>query len=107
MIIALPSPRAKDWTILEGGFGATPADAKVFKEFRSALGKSGGKPLLDAEVNFPLLGALWTLLGPPLPSVHLVVSPRKDGLRSEAQIDYPQPMGITLRTLETAIRVNP
>jgi hypothetical protein len=88
--------RNKDWTVLEGGFGTNRSDAKVFKEFESGLKKRPGKPILEADVNLPLLGALWN--SPALahrPNVKLTVLPREDGIRTEAFIDYPKPLNIT------------
>jgi hypothetical protein len=85
--------RAKEWTVIEGGFGTS--DAKIGKDFRSDLGKRRGKQLLTAEVNSPLLGKVWN-------SEHLAHAPRMtvraepkgDGIRSELVMDYPQDLGI-------------
>ena len=37
--------RAKDWTLIEGGFGA--ADSKASKEFRASLNKRAGKQVFE------------------------------------------------------------
>ena len=83
----------KDWTIIEGGFGA--ADASAAKQFRSSLGERRGKEVLSAEVNSPLLAKLWgaeKLLDAP--KLTLRAEPRGSGLRSELLLDYPEDLGI-------------
>ncbi|MGZ8899930.1 MAG: hypothetical protein ACXW3Z_07530, partial [Limisphaerales bacterium] len=50
--------RAKEWTIVEGGFGEP--NSKASKSFRDALGKRSGKTVLDAQINPPLLGKIWS-----------------------------------------------
>jgi hypothetical protein len=45
--------RVKEWTILEGGFGAS--DEKATKEFRSSLNRRRSKEVISAEMNAPLL----------------------------------------------------
>jgi hypothetical protein len=86
----------KGWLVLEGGFSKRPVDPKTFKEFRGGLGKKPDKAILEAEVNFPLVGAIWN--SPRFshfPKVSWRVLPRQDGVRSEGYIDYPQPLNIT------------
>ncbi|HEV8541608.1 MAG TPA: hypothetical protein VGR78_04380 [Verrucomicrobiae bacterium] len=86
----------KEWVVLEGGFSKGPVDPKTFKEFRGGLGKKADKAILDAQVNFPLLGAIWN--SPQFshyPKVSWRVLPHQDGVRSEGYIDYPQPLDIT------------
>ncbi len=85
--------RNKDWTIIEGGFGA--ADEKIGKQFRSDLGKRRAKQVLSAEMNGPLLAKLWHSEHlAHAPRMSLDVEPRGDGLRSELAMDYPQDLGI-------------
>jgi len=87
---------SKDWIVLEGGFSKNPVDSKTFKEFRSGLGKKSGKSVLDAEINFPLLGKIWNgAQFAHFPKIDWHVLPHKDGLRSEGLIDYPQALNIS------------
>lgn len=88
--------RHKDWTILEGGFGTNATDRTSFKEVKNALGKRRGKEILQAEVNLPLLGAMWN--APTLahgPKFTLNIAPRNQGLRTEGEIEYPHSLNIT------------
>ncbi|HTG45417.1 MAG TPA: hypothetical protein VK633_12885 [Verrucomicrobiae bacterium] len=88
---------AKNWVVLEGGMAPAKAGAKALNTFRGSLGKRMGKQVLHAELDFPRLAKVWS--APRLehvPKLILTVLPRGDGLRSEMQIDYPQPLNITL-----------
>ncbi|MGZ8900468.1 MAG: hypothetical protein ACXW3Z_10265, partial [Limisphaerales bacterium] len=85
--------RAKEWTIVEGGFGEP--NAKASKSFRDALGKRSGKTVLDAQINPPLLGKIWS--APQLahyPRLSVKAEPKNDGFHSELLLDYPQDLGI-------------
>ncbi len=85
--------RAKDWTVIEGGFAAS--DSKASKEFRASLNKRAGKNVLDALINTPLLAKIWD--APQLahyPRFTLRSEPRGDGLQSELLLEYPSDLGI-------------
>jgi hypothetical protein len=85
--------RAKDWTIIEGGFGEP--DSKTSKSFRDGLGKRSGKTVLDAEVNAPLLGKIWGASNlAHYPKLTVKAEPKNDGFQSELLLDYPQDLGI-------------
>ena len=85
--------RSKDWTIIEGGL--LEENSKASKSFRDAVGKRSGKTVLDAEINPPLLGKIWS--APQLahyPKFSLKAEPKNDGFLSELLLDYPQDLGI-------------
>jgi hypothetical protein len=83
----------KDWTILEGGF--VDQSSKPSKTFRDSLSKRLGKSVLDAEINAPLLGRIWSAPGlEHYPKLTLKAEPRRDGFHSELLLDYPQDLGI-------------
>jgi hypothetical protein len=85
--------RSKDWTVVQGGYG--DSTSKTAKNFRDSLEKRRGKSVLEAEVNGPLLGKIWS--DPKLshaPKLTLKAEPRKDSFQSELLLDYPQDLGI-------------
>lgn len=85
--------RSKDWTIIQGGSGAP--DAKVSKEFRSALDKRRSKNVLEAEVNTPRLAeVLGARKLAHVPRLTLTAAPKKASLYSELIIEYPEDLGI-------------
>jgi hypothetical protein len=83
---------SKDWLLLQGGFGAPDANSA---KTRSTLTKRLGKDLLVAEVNFPKIAEMWSAdRFKHAPRLTLAVAPRKRVLRSEMEIEYPQPLNI-------------
>jgi hypothetical protein len=86
--------QTKDWLLLEGGFSPIDAHGKVFSDFRKRMDK-GGKEVLTADLNLPLLGKIWnaeTLQHAP--TIQVAATPRKSGLHSETLLDYGRDLGI-------------
>jgi hypothetical protein len=77
----------REWTVLQGGIGATPGKAPKFP--------SGGKEILSAELNGAAIAKLWNSENfSHVPKLGLRVEPHKGGLRSEMSVDYPEALNI-------------